>query len=93
MRYWHARNGGTDLVRLVSDLPDGFEIRMMAGREPLDDISRPPLHVSLTVGRRGEVGSARRASDEEVKAALEHWREELVEDEPDGNLRHFWEKE
>jgi hypothetical protein len=78
-------------MRLTAPLPSGLELRMTAGREPLEDGGKPFLHVSVSVGVPGITGSVRPPRDDEIEAVRECWTEQLIEEGSSGNTRHFWE--
>ncbi len=111
----HVRNGGDSLRRFVADVDDG-QLRVMMGREPFGEptgipaekhVGRPrKWHISVSVGKVGEVGAFRKATDAELKGAVAllelaaiamwHGHVELEEDnegqEPGSLVRHLWEK-
>lgn len=92
----HALRGGQSLVMAKALLGDGTELRIMDAIEPVGKNDAMLRHVSVSVGKTGEHGPCRSATDEEVKSVLEDYvREPMDEDNQfsDGIVRHFWEKE
>lgn len=83
--------------KMKATMPDGFELRVMWGREPFMLGSQLGYHISVSVSTSGRLGPFKRPSDAECAAAVDRVKlgrpiklEE--ENQPDGDplIRHFW---
>ena len=95
LRRDHRARGGTDLERLATDIHDG-ELRVMAAKEPAGANGRLLTHVSVSVGKPGDVHPFRAPTDEEMKMVTSGLFSAVIFTEEYGNdpcVRHLWESE